>query len=128
MVNIYGPFDHGRFDHVWWSIPKPETRMVVNTLRAFHWNICHSNICHSNICHSNICHSKICHSSGDVPSDCEFGAMIQGLGYLRLIDSCITQLKAQGPSRTCTESKEEEEEVWGVALGTESGLRNGDSA
>ena len=30
--------------------------------------------------------------------------------YLRLIDSCITQLKAQGPSRTCAESKEEEEE------------------
>ena len=30
--------------------------------------------------------------------------------YLRLIDSCITQLKAQGPSRTCDESKEEEEE------------------
>ena len=29
--------------------------------------------------------------------------------YLRLIDSCITQLKAQGPSRTCNESKEEEE-------------------
>ena len=28
--------------------------------------------------------------------------------YLRLIDSCITQLKAQGPSRTCHESKEEE--------------------
>ena len=26
--------------------------------------------------------------------------------YLRLIDSCITQLKAQGPSRTCNESKE----------------------
>jgi len=25
--------------------------------------------------------------------------------YLRLIDSCITQLKAQGPSRTCNESK-----------------------
>ena len=31
--------------------------------------------------------------------------------YLRLIDSCITQLKAQGPSRTCAESEEEEEEV-----------------
>ena len=31
--------------------------------------------------------------------------------YLRRIDSCITQLKAQGPSRTCNESKEEEEEV-----------------
>ena len=30
--------------------------------------------------------------------------------YLRLIDSCITQLKAQGPSRTCNESQEEEEE------------------
>ena len=30
--------------------------------------------------------------------------------YPRLIDCCITQLKAQGPSRTCNESKEEEEE------------------
>ena len=28
--------------------------------------------------------------------------------YLRLIDSCITQLKAQGPSMTCNESKEED--------------------
>ena len=28
--------------------------------------------------------------------------------YSRLIDSCITQLKAQGSSRTCNESKEEE--------------------
>ena len=28
--------------------------------------------------------------------------------YLRLIDSCITQLKARGSSRTCKESKEEE--------------------
>ena len=27
--------------------------------------------------------------------------------YLRLIDSCITQLKAQGPSRTCNESEED---------------------
>ena len=26
--------------------------------------------------------------------------------FVRLIDSCITQLKAQGPSRTCNESKE----------------------
>jgi len=31
--------------------------------------------------------------------------------YLRLIDFCITQLKAQGPSRTCDESKEEEEDL-----------------
>jgi len=30
--------------------------------------------------------------------------------YLRIIDSCITQLKAQGPSWTCNESKEVEEE------------------
>jgi len=34
----------------------------------------------------------------------------QGLGsYLRLIDSCFSQLKAQGPSRTCNESKEEKQ-------------------
>ena len=31
--------------------------------------------------------------------------------YLRLIDSCITQLKAHGPSRACNESKEDEEET-----------------
>ena len=31
--------------------------------------------------------------------------------YLRLIYSCITQLKAQGPFRTCNESKEAEEEA-----------------
>ena len=29
--------------------------------------------------------------------------------YLRPIDSCVTQRKAQGPSGTCNESKEEEE-------------------
>ena len=29
--------------------------------------------------------------------------------YLRRLGSCITQLKAQGPSRTCQESAEEEE-------------------
>ena len=32
-----------------------------------------------------------------------------GPGEAVHIDSCITQLKAQGPSRTCNESKEEEE-------------------
>ena len=38
--------------------------------------------------------------------------------YLRLIDSCITQFKAQGPSRTCTESKEEKlQDAHGVARG-----------
>ena len=28
--------------------------------------------------------------------------------YLRLTDSCITELKDQGPSRTCNESKEDD--------------------
>ena len=35
--------------------------------------------------------------------------MLTSSSYLRLIDSCITQLKAQGPARTCNESKAEEE-------------------
>ena len=37
--------------------------------------------------------------------------------YLRLIDFCITQLKAQGPSRTCNESKEEEGRTTGPGRG-----------
>jgi len=40
--------------------------------------------------------------------------------YLRRIDSCITQLKAQAPARTCNESKEEEAGCRGVGL---SGFR-----
>ena len=32
--------------------------------------------------------------------------------YFRLIDSCVTQLKAQETSRTRDESKDEEEEEW----------------
>jgi hypothetical protein len=36
--------------------------------------------------------------------------------YLRLIDPCITQHKAQGPSRTCNESKKEEEEGTGYRV------------
>ena len=35
---------------------------------------------------------------------------------LRLIDSCITLLKAQGPSRPCNESKEEEEKKISVLV------------
>ena len=31
--------------------------------------------------------------------------------YLGLIDSCITQLEAQGPVRTCNEGKEEEQDT-----------------
>ena len=37
-------------------------------------------------------------------------AVVSGVdSYLRLIDSCITQLKAEGRSENCNESKEEEE-------------------
>ena len=50
--------------------------------------------------------------------------------YLRLVDSCFTQLKAQGPSRTCNESEEEEEEetmtgrrTCGAAVSTEADRR-----
>ena len=44
---------------------------------------------------------------------------------LRRIDSCITQLKAQGPSRTCNESQEEEEEVCGgLSIEMVTGLGN----
>ena len=39
--------------------------------------------------------------------------------YLRMIDSCISQLEAQGPSRTCNESKEEEGEVDDPCLGVD---------
>ena len=52
-------------------------------------------------------------SETKLPGD-HFTEMCSGsktVAYLRLIDSCITQLKAQGPSRTCNESKEEEEEA-----------------
>ena len=41
----------------------------------------------------------------------QFSISTETGSYFRLIDSCITQLKAQGPSRTCNESKEEEEEA-----------------
>ena len=36
--------------------------------------------------------------------------------YFRLIDSCITQLKAQRPSKSCNESEEEEQGVHRVAV------------
>jgi len=40
---------------------------------------------------------------GDV-AICQARLTVPEGSYLRLIDSCITQLKAQGPSRTCNES------------------------
>ena len=42
--------------------------------------------------------------------ECENTNPAETTRYLRLIAFCITQLKAQGPSRTCNESEEEEEE------------------
>jgi len=44
---------------------------------------------------------------------------------MRLIDSCITQLKAQGHYRTCNESKEEEEEEEEAAGAMAPSLRRG---
>jgi len=49
--------------------------------------------------------------------------------YLRLIDSCITQLKAQGPSRTCNESKEEKKKTeCGVVMTGARGVHVRDAA
>ena len=48
----------------------------------------------------------------DGPRPAVDGAGSEAGSYLRRIDSCITQLKAQGPSRTCNESKEERERCW----------------
>ena len=38
-----------------------------------------------------------------------FTKLCSGSLYLKLIDSCITQLKARGPSANCNESKEAED-------------------
>ena len=46
--------------------------------------------------------------------------VIEAGSCLRLKDSCFTQLKAQGPSGTCNESKEEEEEEGEDGLGREA--------
>ena len=43
--------------------------------------------------------------------------------YLRLIDSCITQLKAPGPSRTCNEIREEGVRVQGEGCTVFGSLR-----
>jgi len=37
------------------------------------------------------------------------GFRVEVAGLRGIIDSCITQLKAQGPARTCNECNEEEE-------------------
>ena len=49
--------------------------------------------------------------------------------YLRLTDSCITPIRAQGPSRTCNESKEEGREadlVFGVGGGAQRAVVDGE--
>ena len=50
------------------------------------------------------------HSPCSFPPALDIGSGSEAGSYLRRIDCCITQLKAQGPSRTCNESKEEEAE------------------
>jgi len=57
------------------------------------------------------------------------GRNLEAGSYLRLTDSCITQLEAQGPSRTCNESKEEAtcfrvSGLGGRDLGLGSGMRD----
>ena len=42
---------------------------------------------------------------------------------MRLIDSCITQLKAQGPSRTCDEKKKKKKQWHLFALREAEHLR-----
>jgi len=57
-------------------------------------------------------HCPCSHAFFNTSSCCSCNAWTKPKGsYLRFIDSCITQLKAQGPSRTRNESKEEEEKT-----------------
>ena len=57
------------------------------------------------------------------PAPVVFGQCSLGIQLdSRLMDSCITQLKAQGPSRTYHESHEEEEEVDGHRLDVEGSV------
>ena len=75
------------------------------------------------VCHAQLCGGSCITNSAQIrqsrPDYCQ-----EGLGFLWIWNerprvwpfpdadrtcSCITQLKAQGPSRTCNESKEEEE-------------------
>ena len=51
---------------------------------------------------------QIAHIPRYVGQGCEVGSLTKA--YLKFVDSCITQLKAQGPSRTCNESKGHEGE------------------
>ena len=57
---------------------------------------------------------RFCAKPGDdITCSCGLFGVSEAGSYVRLIDSCITEFRAQGPSRTCNESKEEEEEVSG---------------
>ena len=58
--------------------------------------------------HKNFLRDKL---RGGFTTRRSMGPEIETGSYLRLKDSCITQLKAQGPSSTCNESKEQEEEI-----------------
>ena len=65
----------------------------------------------------------LCRSKLPIPS--REGGLTCTLPHLRLIDSCATQLKAQGPVRTCDESKEAEEELLGAFRGKGGGVGEG---
>ena len=50
----------------------------------------------------------------NLPEPADWDEGTEAGSYLRLIDSGITQLKAQGPSRTCNESEEDEKKKTGT--------------
>ena len=56
-----------------------------------------------------------CGCGSPSPASTEVCCGTEAGSYLRLINSCITQLKAQGPSRTSNESKDEEDYLDPVA-------------
>jgi len=49
--------------------------------------------------------------NGNIPGEANYSFAGIAPALARVDVSCITQLQAQGPARTCNESKEEEEEV-----------------
>ena len=59
-------------------------------------------------------HGRHAHDSKNHPSMHHTKAGIELIVPVIQLLPCITQIKAQGPSRTCNESKEEEEQITGM--------------